>query len=257
LSSLSREDQLDFSDMARRLFFVPEIRRGTAELTGADAEHLVRVLRAEVGQVYEISDNGQKYLAEIETARKSSIVFRVVEELPAARPRAAVYLYPALFKFDRFEWMVEKATELGVDAVGCFEGVRSERGLAQAAQKRAARWERLAVEASEQSRRPTLPEIARPVPLERILASELDVKLLLDEESGAPNLFVMVNERWPERKSSQRIGILLGPEGGWTDGERTKVVEAGWQRCSLGEMVLRAETAAIAALSVVNVLWER
>src|SRR6185437_855054 len=132
----SSEDQLDSSGMARRLFFVPEIRRGTAELTGADAEHLVRVLRAEVGQVYEISDNGQKYLAEIETARKSSVVFRVVKELPAARPRAAVYLYPALFKFDRFEWMVEKATELGVTGIHPFQAARSERGLGEAGRKR-------------------------------------------------------------------------------------------------------------------------
>jgi 16S rRNA (uracil1498-N3)-methyltransferase len=243
--------------MARRLFFVREIRRGTAELTGADAEHLVRVLRAEAGQIYEISNNRQKYLAEIETARKSSVVFRVLEELPPPRERAVVRLYPALFKFDRFEWMVEKATELGVDSVECFEAVRSDRGLAQAAQKRVVRWERLAVEASEQSRRATLPEIARPVSLDRILKSELDVKLLLDEEPEAPKLLTVVNEHWPERNSKQRIGILLGPEGGWTEGERAQVVEAGWQRCSLGEMVLRAETAAIAALSVVNVLWGR
>src|SRR6185437_14692473 len=117
----SSEDQLDSSGMARRLFFVLEIRRGTAELTGADAEHLVRVLRAEAVQVYEISNNGQKYLAEIETARKSSVVFRVLEELPPPRERAEVRLYPALFKFDRFEWMVEKTTELGVDAIECFE----------------------------------------------------------------------------------------------------------------------------------------
>jgi 16S rRNA (uracil1498-N3)-methyltransferase len=152
---------------------------------------------------------------------------------------------------------VEKATELGVDAVECFEAVRSDRGLAQAAQKRVVRWERLAVEASEQSRRATLPEIARPAPLDRILKSELDVRLLLDEEPEAPKLLTVVNERWPERDCKQRIGILLGPEGGWTEGERARVMEAGWQRCSLGEMVLRAETAAIAALSVVNVLWGR
>ena len=243
--------------MARRLFFVSEIRRGTAELTGPDAEHLVRVLRAEAGQVYEISNNRQKYLAEIETARKSLVVFRVLEELPPPRERATVRLYPALFKVDRFEWMVEKATELGVDAIECFEAARSDHGLAQAAQRRVMRWERLAVEASEQSRRVTLPEIAKPAPLERILQRDLNVKLLLDEESHAPNLLAVVSERWPERNSNQGIGILLGPEGGWTDGERARVTEAGWQRCSLGEMVLRAETAAISALSVVNVLWDR
>lgn len=243
--------------MARRLFFVPEIKRGMAELTGADAEHLTRVLRAEAGQVYEISNNQRKYLAQIETARKTSVVFRVMEELPPPRERSVVCLHAALFKFDRFEWMVEKATELGVDAITCFEAVRSERGLAQAAQKRAARWARVAHEASEQSRRITLPEIARPVPFDRILSGEFEAKLLLDEGPDAPQLLAVVKECWPERKATQRIGILLGPEGGWTDGERARAVEAGWQRCSLGEMVLRAETAAIAALSAVNLLWQR
>lgn len=243
--------------MARRLFFVPEIRRGAAELTGAEAEHLTRVLRAEVGQVYEISNNQRKYLARIETARKSSVVFRVLEELPPPRERSRVWLYPALFKFDRFEWMVEKATELGVDTIACFEAVRSERGLAQAAQKRSVRWARVAQEASEQSRRVTLPQIAKPGSFDQILRTEIDVKLLLDEEPDGPSLLAVVNECWPERASSQQIGILLGPEGGWTEGERAQAVEAGWQRCSLGEMVLRAETAAIAALSAVNVLWQR
>ena len=243
--------------MARRLFFVQEIKRGTAEIAGAEAEHLTRVLRAEAGQVYEISNNQRKYLAEIQTARKSSVVFRVIEELPPPRERSRVQLYPALFKFDRFEWMVEKATELGVDAIACFEAVRSERGLAQAAQKRADRWARVAHEASEQSRRVTLPEIAKPASFDRILRTEHDAKLLLDEEPGTPNLLAVVNEYWPERDSSQSIGILLGPEGGWTESERERAVEAGWRRCSLGEMVLRAETAAIAALSAVNLLWNR
>jgi 16S rRNA (uracil1498-N3)-methyltransferase len=243
--------------MARRLFFVPEIKRGMAELAGAEAEHLTRVLRAEAGQVYEISNNQRKYLAQIETARKTSVVFRVMEELPPPRERSVVCLYPALFKFDRFEWMVQKVTELGVDAITCFEAVRSERGLAQAAQKRAARWARVAHEASEQSRRITLPEIAKPAPFAAILQAECDAKLLLDEEADAPNLYAVVNECWPERKATQRIGILLGTEGGWTEGERTRALEAGWQRCSLGDMVLRAETAAIAALSSINLLWER
>jgi 16S rRNA (uracil1498-N3)-methyltransferase len=243
--------------MARRLFFVPEIRRGTAELTGTEAEHLTRVLRAEAGQVYEISNNERKYLAQIETARKSSVVFRIVEELPPARERSKVSLYPALVKFDRFEWMVEKATELGVDCISCFEAVRSERGLAQAAQKRATRWARVAQEASEQSRRVTLPEIAKPTSFDHILRSEIDVKLLLDEKPDGESLLRVVNEYWPDRTNVQRIGIMLGPEGGWTEGERSQAVEAGWQRCSLGEMVLRAETAAIAALSAINVLWQR
>ncbi len=99
--------------MARRRFFVPQVRRGVAELTGDEAEHLVRVLRAEVGQIYELSDNTNLYLAEVEVARKSQVTFKVLEDLPVPAPEAQIILVAALIKFDRFEWIVEKATELG------------------------------------------------------------------------------------------------------------------------------------------------
>src|SRR5690242_5477761 len=107
--------------MARRRFFIPEIRRGTAELIGPDAEHLVRVLRAEVGQLYEVSDNRDVYLARIEVARKSLVSFRILEKLASPAPTTHVSLLAALFKFDRFEWLIEKATELGVSLIQPFE----------------------------------------------------------------------------------------------------------------------------------------
>ncbi len=150
--------------MSRRRFFVPEVRRGLAELTGSEAQHLVRVLRAEVGQLYEISDNRDVYLAKITTARKSSVVFQVTEKLPEAPAAVYMTLCAALIKFERFEWLIEKATELGIAAIQPLESARTERGLALAALKRTARWEKIAVEASQQSRRARLPLIARPCP---------------------------------------------------------------------------------------------
>lgn len=238
--------------MARRLFFVPEVRRGLAELTGNDAEHLVRVLRAEPGEVYEISDNNRAYLARIETARKSAVVFKVMEELPPEASRPAVYLFPALFKFDRFEWMIEKATELGAAQIAPFSAIRSERGLAQAANKRVERWKKIAVEASQQSRRRRLPEIALAKDLDGILECELEWKLLLDESPLAPPLLSIFETH--KVSAAQRIGLLLGPEGGWTDEERERIAAAGWRACSLGPTILRAETAAIAVLGVVNAI---
>ena len=166
--------------MARRRFFVPEVRRGAAELIGSDAEHLVRVLRVEPGQVYEVSDNRNVYLAEIESARKASVVFRIVEQLPAPAPYVHVTLLSALIKFERFELLTEKATELGVAVLQPIETARTERGLAQAARKRSARWERITLEASQQSRRAHLPEIAPVVNFEAALAIMADVRLLLD-----------------------------------------------------------------------------
>jgi 16S rRNA (uracil1498-N3)-methyltransferase len=155
--------------MARRRFFVPEVRRGFAELAGPDAEHLVRVLRVEPGQIYELSDNHNLYVAEIETARKSLVSFRVKGKLETPAPSVHVTLLVALIKFDRFEWLIEKATELGVWSIQPIESTRSERGLAEAARKRLPRWEKIALEASQQSRRAHLPRIEPPFRLAKSL----------------------------------------------------------------------------------------
>ncbi len=238
--------------MARRRFFVPEVHRGCAELTGAEAEHLVRVLRVEPGQVYELSDNRDLYLAEIESARKSAVSFHVLEKLPAPGPRVQIVLLPALFKFDRFEWLVEKAVELGVAAIEPWEAARTERGLAQASAKRTGRWQKIGNEASQQSRRAHLPRIEPVVRLAKALETEANVRLLLDEDSSAaPILSVLPAERRP----TDRIAILAGPEGGWTSQERGQGIAAGWIPCSLGKTILRAETASVAALAIIQAAW--
>src|SRR5262245_31150408 len=102
------------SIMARRRFFVEAVRGGTAAITGDDAAHITRVLRVERGQHFEISDNDRVWLAEVTEARKSLVEFTVIEEVDASLELPPVHLFAALFKFDRFEWMLEKVTELGV-----------------------------------------------------------------------------------------------------------------------------------------------
>jgi 16S rRNA (uracil1498-N3)-methyltransferase len=238
--------------MARRRFFVPEVRRGMAELTGADAEHLVRVLRVEAGQVFEITDNQNTYLAEVQSARKSVVTFRATEKLDQALPAVQVLLLPALFKFDRLEWLIEKATELGVAGIYPFEAVRSDRGLAQGSGKRLARWQRIALEASQQSRRDRLPTIEPTVRFAKVLEIPADVRLLLDEKTDLPSILQVVPEH---RSPADRVAVMTGPEGGWTEGERQQAIDAGWSACSLSQMILRAETAAIAALAIIQAAW--
>lgn len=239
--------------MARRRFFVPEIRRSVAQLTGSDAEHLVRVLRVEAGQLYELSDNQNLYLAVIEEARKSLVSFRITEKLEPPPAAISLTLLPALFKFDRFEVLVEKATELGVSLIQPFAAVRTERGLEQAAVKRLARWDRIALEASQQARRIYLPRIERPVRFGQALATQADRRFFLDE-AVAP----AIADQLPfERNRTDHVALLLGPEGGWTDDERAAAKAAGWLPCSLGGTVLRAETAAIAGLSVIQAAWSQ
>jgi 16S rRNA (uracil1498-N3)-methyltransferase len=234
--------------MARRRFFVDEVRRGTAEISGSEAEHLVRVLRVEAGQRYELSDNKKVYLAEVESARKGLVSFEVIEELEKKNSPIAVTLSAALFKFDHFEWMIEKATELGVSTIRPFESVRTERGLAQASAKRSARWERIAMEASQQSRRDHLPVIERTAPFAKIIQSETPLRLLLDELPEAQPILRCLPH---DLKRQGAVELLLGPEGGWTEEEHASALGRGWKACSLANTVLRAETAAIAAVSVV------
>ena len=231
--------------MARRRFFVPGIHSGTATLAGEDAHHLTRVLRVEKGQRYEISDNARVYLAEVEAARRDLVSFRVIEPIEAVEPPVRVALYVALIRFERIELLVEKATELGVESMSFFAAERSERGLDRAAGKRAERWQRIAREASEQSRRVRLPEIAAPVSFRDVLADAAPCRLMLDEESGGVPLLTAVGRE-------DRVSVLVGPEGGWTDRERASIVEAGWRTVSLGPAVLRTETAAIVALAVIG-----
>lgn len=236
----------------RRRFFVDQVRNGTAHIEGEEARHLTRVLRVEAGERYEISDNRNVYLAEIETARKESVVFRTLEKLPLAPATARIQLYAALIKFDRFEWIVEKATELGVTEIVPVEAARSDRGLEKAAAKRVERWRRIALEASQQSRRTHLPEIQEPVSLALALARTGTYRFALDENPEAAPLLKAIPG---VRAVDDTVAILTGPEGGWTEDERASFTAAGWIPASMGPLILRAETAVIAALAVVSQAW--
>jgi 16S rRNA (uracil1498-N3)-methyltransferase len=236
--------------MARRRFFVPEVAGSRAELSGEEAKHLTHVLRVETGQVYEISDNDGVYVAEVELARKQHVVFRVLERLPPEPEPVPVTLLLSLIKFERLETAIEKATELGVHSIQLVRSERSEKGLDIAAPKRLGRWQRIAQEAAQQSRRTRLPDIQLPVPFRSALHREAAYRLFLDEERTGQALLHVIGAPAP-------AAILIGPEGGWPDHEREAARQAGWTPISLGPTVLRTETAAAAALAVVNAAFAR
>ena len=239
----------------RRRFFVEHVRNGHAEISGDDAKHLTRVLRVEAGERYEISDNQNVYLAEIETARKEQVVFRTIEKLPAVEPSLRLILCAALIKFDHFEWMMEKATELGVAEIMPVIGARSEHGLERAAAKRIGRWRRIALEASQQSRRAYLPEVHEPLTFEEVIRlprERVACRYVLDEEPGGVPLVSALPQ---ERGAVESVALLVGPEGGWTVAERAVFAEHYWTAVTMGPLILRAETAAIAALAVVGNTW--
>lgn len=238
--------------MAQRRFFVQQVSQGRAALEGVQARHLVRVLRAQAGQRFEISDNQSLYLAEIEALGKDQVAFRILEPLPPETPHGRLTLLAALIKFDRFEWIIEKATELGVTAIVPFQAVRSEKGLDLAARKRLARWRNIALEASQQARRAHLPEILPLAPFTQALAHPALYRYFLEEQPGPPPLLPALP---PRRLASDTLALLAGPEGGWTGAERALAAQAGWVPVSLGPHILRTETAAIAALAILASAW--
>jgi 16S rRNA (uracil1498-N3)-methyltransferase len=237
--------------MARRRFFVNAIRGGIAQLSGDDARHLTRVLRAEAGQQYEICDNRAAYLAEIAETGPGRVVFRVIEPLASPSVPVVLTVGAALVKFDRFEWMIEKCTELGVARILPFEAVRTEKGLLEGSRKRSERWARIARESSEQSRRTRLPDILPAVRFEAALSETAEVRLFLDEDAAPPIWRELPETRTP----GTRATVLVGPEGGWTENERRAALAAGWSAVSLGPHVLRAETAAAAAAAILVNAW--
>ncbi len=154
----------------------------------------------------------------------------------------------SVVKFDSFEWALEKATELGVSRIVPLAATRSEKALLAAAVKRAERWKKLLLEASQQSRRiqlPILDSVAKP---EAAFAEcPLGVRIFLSEAPDAKPLREVL------RNQTAKTAVLaIGPEGGWTDAELAAARAARFEDASLGKLILRTETAVVASLAVLN-----
>jgi len=231
----------------RRRFFVEQFEGQRALVQGEKAHHLGVVLRAQVGQQYELSDGARVYLGRIETVARDRVEFVLLEELPAYEPPVRTTLLLSIVKFDAFEWAIEKATELGVSGIVPLAAARSEKGLLAAAGKRADRWQKIILEAAQQSRRvrlPTLQPLTKPEAA--FLAHKEQLGVLLSERADArPLRHVLegVSTTGPE------AALAIGPEGGWTGEEVELAVKFGFREASLGRLILRTETAVVAALA--------
>jgi 16S rRNA (uracil1498-N3)-methyltransferase len=233
----------------RRRFFVQQFAENTAVVEGETAYHLGRVLRAQQGQLYELSDGQRVRLGRIEKVARDRVEFALLEEIPAHQPAIDVTLLLSVVKFDAFEWAIEKATELGVSTIVPISSARSEKALLAAAGKRAERWKKILAEASQQSRRvrvPVLRELSQPA--QAFSAHAAAVKIMLSERSDALPLRQILQAE-PSRKQAV---LAIGPEGGWTDAELAAAHAAGFREASLGKLILRTETAVAAALASIN-----
>lgn len=289
--------------MTRRRFIADIWTPTSATLTGDQAAHLARVLRAEPGQIYDVVAGGFLHRGEITAVTPEAVHLLLHEELESdtALP---LHLLIAVFKFDHLEWGIEKATELGVAAITPILARRTEKHLAQSSHTRVARWRRIALETSKQSRRTSVPAIADPVPLQQALLTTRQIpnRILLSEIEQATPLLQALHQAHSRRHErdqdttalqaavvstgshppttvistevnprsgvistgAQPIGetpvfrgalatthaLAIGPEGGWTTEELDLFGGHHWQPVTLGPRILRAETAAIAAIAI-------
>ncbi len=230
------------------MFYAENAGRGKALIHGETAEHLRRVLRVEIGQQYEISDRENLFLGRVCALPKAAVEFELTEDLPQRRQGAHITVLAALVKFDRFEWMLEKCSELGVHTVVPIVATRSEAGLEKAAEKRVSRWTRISEESGQQCRRVLPMNIGHCIGFGEALTVAGEERLLLDETGGTPLLACLGS-------AVDECAVCVGPEGGWTVEEKQAAMTAGWKSVSLCENILRAETAALVAVSQIQGRW--
>src|SRR5579859_4858384 len=229
--------------MTRRRWIADEVAGNHAALTGKHADHLVRVLRARVGQEFDIAAGSILRRGRIASVAAGRVEFELSEEVSSAEP-ANITLLLSVFKFDRMEWAIEKCTELGVSRIVPVIARRTDAHLASAAAKRVERWRRIALQAAEQSRRITAPEVAAPVKLREAAKLSGALRIVLAETEDQ----AMLPDVLAAHPTEGEVLLAVGPEGGWTEDELQLLQKEGWLSASLGPTILRAETAAIAAV---------
>jgi 16S rRNA (uracil1498-N3)-methyltransferase len=231
--------------MTRRRWIADEVSGDRAALVGEHADHLVRVLRARVGEDFDIATGRDVRRGRITLVKDDRVEFDLGEIISATHA-PDVTLVLAVYKFDRMEWAIEKCTELGVSRIVPVISRRTDSHLAAASRKRVERWQRIARQAAEQSRRTTPPDIAEPIKLSEALNSSTGLRILLAESEDHTLLLDALKAGTADRT----VALAVGPEGGWTEDEVKAFRQAGWIPASLGNTILRAETAAIAATAI-------
>jgi 16S rRNA (uracil1498-N3)-methyltransferase len=241
--------------MPRRRFYIKQhqIRNGIAVLSPDQAHHLRHVLRLRVGDEVELFDGkGLNVSGRIErSGTEIHVGTLTILETPEQR-RTSLLIAVALIKFDRFEWMLQKGTELGVDRFFPLESRFSAIHIPAAKlETRLDRWRRIILEASKQSGRITVPEIQAPMPFTNFLAapeSAAAARFMLHEKAQEPLKTVL--------PAGDTVLLCIGPEGGWHASETQAAEQAGFRLVSMGSRILRAETAALAAVSILQFLLE-
>jgi 16S rRNA (uracil1498-N3)-methyltransferase len=234
----------------RRVFVTPEsIEDGIARLPRDQSHHLRDVLRIGAGEVVEVFDGeGDGYIGDV-SIQGSCVSVQNLRQLPSQETRVPLILAVSLIKSAKFEWILQKATELGVHEIIPVKTSRSDIRITQGKLPfRLERWNRIVKEASKQCGRFSAPHVRQP--------SDYGKMLQCEDFSGFTKIlfYEKAAELWMPDTGVSTGGVVLciGPEGGWNTREMEQAAGSGWKVCSLGHLTLRAETAAIAAVSIIQ-----
>jgi 16S rRNA (uracil1498-N3)-methyltransferase len=247
--------------MTRRRFYAPrsafDDKQNSVTLIADEARHLREVLRLKPGdEVYVFNGEGKEFLSRIEESRRDTARLQIIREVQPARPESQLQLTLALalLKGEKFDLVVQKATELGVSRVVPVVTKHADirlRGESDAT-KRVTRWLRIAMEAAKQSGRAVVPTVTNVITfaslIETTTAVELGSYLMFSERDGQSLLHIKQNMA----TGVNQMTALVGSEGGWSDEEIAAARAAGWLVVTLGGRTLRAETAAIAVTALLQ-----
>lgn len=240
-----------------KFFVTPsEIWGDEITISGPDAAHISKSLRMQPGEPLIVCNGqGTDYHCRITAVSSSAVALKVEQTTPSkGEPTVAVTLYQGLPKSDKMDWIVQKAVEVGASTIVPVQTARSVAVINQKAGKKADRWQRIAAEAAGQCGRGIVPTVEPPQRFNQVLAQ-------LQENGNKDDFFGLVlyeggGQPLPSllRNKADRIGIFIGPEGGFAPEEVEALTALGWQTATLGPRILRCETAPIATLSVVMAL---
>ena len=241
--------------MTRRFYVdAASLSGDRVEIDGALAHRLANVLRMHAGgEVVLFDGSGEDVRVRLDGVSGRRVSAEVIGRTVGPRePRVRLHLYQSITKGDRFEWLLEKATEIGVSRVVPLVAARSV-VKTPAAGNRADRWRRIAVEAAEQCERSAVPEIGAPLSFDDALRGAAGILLLPYEEAGdaAPSIHDVLNRRIDDVFALAEVSAFIGPEGGYEAAEIERANEAGADVVTLGDRVLRSETAGLVAATLV------
>jgi len=228
-----------------------------AFLEGKQHRHLSRVLRAKPGKrVWLVDEKGGRFLTEVRELEREKTKLLILERQEAEGIKIRLSLAQAVIKSKKMDFIIQKATEL---AIASFIPILASRSIVKVKEeeKKVSRWQRIAGEAAKQARRTSIPSVLSPQPFLSFLQGlQVDRKLFLVQGRGRPSREIVIKEPLSQRLFDlPAVNILVGPEGGWTEAKEKQALDNGFEAVSLGNQVLRSETAALAALSLVVHFW--